>query len=106
MSLSRDERLRRTLKRSEVFFPYFAAKSTFDDRRTRVALRSTGITCSPLRSYFDRLIEYALAADWGREQPGRDSAAAMRTPTSPSRAATVTAATGSLCLAPELVPAL
>ncbi len=106
MSLSRDERLRRTLKRSEVFFPYFAAKGTFDDRRTRVALRSTGITCSPLKSYFDRLIEYALATDWGREQPWRDSTVAARAATSPSRRATATAGAGGLRFAPELVPAL
>ena len=37
----RDERGRRALSRSEVFFPYFAMAVTFDDRRSRVALRGS-----------------------------------------------------------------
>ncbi|HEV3072374.1 MAG TPA: SDR family oxidoreductase [Solirubrobacteraceae bacterium] len=63
---SRDERHRRALVRSEVFFPYFATKVVYDDRRARVALCGTGIRPSPLHTYFDRLIEFALAAQWGR----------------------------------------
>lgn len=66
---SRDERYRRALKRSEVFFPYFATRVRYDDRRSRVALRGSGIgTPPPLRTYFERLVEFALAADWGRRQ--------------------------------------
>jgi thioester reductase-like protein len=63
---SRDERYRRELRRSEVFFPYFAASVRYDDRRCRVALRGSAIAPSPLRDYFDRLVEFALAAEWGR----------------------------------------
>jgi len=63
---SRDERYRRALERSEVFFPYFATSVRYDDRRSRVALRATGITPPPLRTYFERLVEFALAAEWGR----------------------------------------
>jgi hypothetical protein len=33
-----------------------------------VALRGAGITPTPLPTYFDRLVEFALAADWGRRQ--------------------------------------
>jgi thioester reductase-like protein len=66
---SRDERYRRALERSEVFFPYFATRVRYDDRRSRVALRGSGIgPPPPLRTYFDRLVEFALAADWGRRQ--------------------------------------
>jgi thioester reductase-like protein len=65
---SRDERFRRTLRRSEVFFPYFAARAHYDNRRARVALRGAGIGPTPLRDYFDQLVEFALAADWGRRQ--------------------------------------
>ncbi len=39
----RDERRRRALRRSEIFFPYFAAQVVYDDRRTRAILHRTGI---------------------------------------------------------------
>jgi long-chain acyl-CoA synthetase len=68
---SRDERYRRALARSEVFFPYFAARVRYDDRRSRVALCPTGIAPAPLRTYFDRLVEFALAAEWGRRPISR-----------------------------------
>jgi thioester reductase-like protein len=70
---SRDERHRRALRRSELFFPYFAARVRYDDRRSRAALHGTGIEPSPLRAYFDRLVEFALAAQWGRRQIPRRS---------------------------------
>lgn len=60
-----EERLRRTLKRSDIFFPYFSTRVRFDNRRARVALRPTGIAMTPLPDYFERLVEFALAADWG-----------------------------------------
>ena len=72
---SRDERHRRALRRSELFFPYFAAKVRYDDRRSRAALHGTGIEPSPLSAYFDRLVEFALAAQWGRRQIPRRSVA-------------------------------
>jgi thioester reductase-like protein len=65
---SRDEHHRRALARSEAFFPYFATKVVYDDRRSRVALCGTNIRPTPLRIYFDRLVEFALAAEWGRRQ--------------------------------------
>jgi thioester reductase-like protein len=71
---SRDERYRRALLRSEVFFPYFATRVRYDDRRSRVALCATGIAPTPLRTYFDRLVEFALAADWGRHPIARAAA--------------------------------
>ena len=74
---ARDERYRRALTRSEVFFPYFAMRVAYDDRRSRVALRGAGIRPTPLRTYFDRLVEFALAAEWGRRPIPRASAAAQ-----------------------------
>ena len=65
---SRDRRHRRALERSEAFFPYFATRVTYDDRCARVALRGTGISPAPLRQYFDRLVEFALEADWGQRR--------------------------------------
>jgi thioester reductase-like protein len=74
---TRDERRRRSLRRSETFFPYFAMGVTYDDRRARIALRGTGIEPAPLHTYFDRLVEFALAADWGRHYIPRVRAAGM-----------------------------
>jgi hypothetical protein len=65
------------LKRSEVFFPYFASRVRFDNRRCRVALRESAIEALPLRDYFEPLVEFALAADWGRRPIPR---AARRSP--------------------------
>jgi thioester reductase-like protein len=74
-SLVRDERLRRVLSRSKLFFPYFTAGVRYDDRRARVALRGQGIAQTPLRSYFDRLLAFALASGWGRRPIPRARAA-------------------------------
>jgi long-chain acyl-CoA synthetase len=73
---ARDERRRRSLRRTETFFPYFDMNVRYDDRRARVALRASGIEPAPLRTYFDRLVEFALAADWGRRELPRARAAA------------------------------
>jgi long-chain acyl-CoA synthetase len=62
-----NQRHRRALARSEVFFPYFEMELTFDDRRARRALGQAGIEPTPLRRYFDRLVDFALAAEWGRQ---------------------------------------
>jgi long-chain acyl-CoA synthetase len=71
---SRDERYRRALARSEVFFPYFATRVVYDDRRSRVALCAAGIGPPPLSDYFDRLVEFALASEWGRRPISRAAA--------------------------------
>ncbi len=75
-----DARSRRALTRSEVYFPYFAMRVGYDDRRTRVALRNSGVSTTSLRSYFVRLVEFALAAQWGRREISRASLIAGVTP--------------------------
>ena len=57
--------MRRALRRSKLFFPYFTAGARYDDRRARVALRGHAIAQTPLRTYFDRLLGFALASGWG-----------------------------------------
>ena len=53
----------------------------FDAERTRAVLAPLGIEPPPLRAYFDRLMGFARAADWGkRELTRRDAAAALETP--------------------------
>jgi long-chain acyl-CoA synthetase len=94
-----DERYRRALERSEVFFPYFAGRATYDDRRSRVALCGTGIAPSPLHAYFDRLVEFALASEWGRRQISRAAAVKRIEPSSPRRPAPTVPRPARLALA-------
>jgi hypothetical protein len=61
-------RRRRTLRNSEAYFPYFGMRSTFDDRRARTRLSATGLDCPPLGDYFERLLDFATAARWGRRE--------------------------------------
>ena len=49
------------LRRMEVYFPYFAMRVRFDDRRLGPG--------PPVEGYFHRLIEFAQAASWGRRVP-------------------------------------
>ena len=62
---------RRALRGSEVFFPYFATKVRFDDRRTRERLDRSGISAAPVESYFERLADFAVRARWGRRAVSR-----------------------------------
>jgi thioester reductase-like protein len=67
------ERRRRALRRSEAFFPYFDVRTRYEDRETREAL-APQLEAPPLGSYFDRLMDFAVAADWGRRPIPRDQA--------------------------------
>lgn len=69
-------RRRRMLRRSEVYFPYFAVDAEFDDSATRRALAGSGVRAAPLHAYFDRLVDFALRARWGREPITRHRARA------------------------------
>jgi long-chain acyl-CoA synthetase len=75
-----DERRRRALTASEVFFPYFAMRVRYDTINARAALAASGLSVPPLRGYFHRLMDYAVAADWGRSQPARDVPARREAP--------------------------
>jgi long-chain acyl-CoA synthetase len=69
---------RRLLASNEVYFPYFEMRVRFDDARARAILEPRGITPAPLRSYFDRLMDYAQAARWGRREVARTRVAPVR----------------------------
>jgi long-chain acyl-CoA synthetase len=60
------KRRRRALRRSEQFFPYFEVGARYDRARTRRDLSERGLEPPALASYFDRLMDFATAADWGR----------------------------------------
>ena len=63
-----DERRRRAVAASEVFFPYFAMRVHYDTIHSRAGLAGTGIQMPALRDYFERLMDFAVAADWGKSE--------------------------------------
>jgi thioester reductase-like protein len=65
------EARRRALRRSEVYFPYFAMRTRYDNAGAREALDPLGIEAPPLAAYFKRLLDFAKAADWGRRSVQR-----------------------------------
>jgi len=68
--LQRMGRARRdALRRMEVFFPYFSMRVRFADRRHPPA--------PPVERYFDRLLEFAERARWGRRPVERPPAAGV-----------------------------
>ena len=69
-----EDRRRRALRRSEVFFPYFSMRVRYEDRRTRAALEPAGIRVTPVERYYRRLIDFALRAQWGRRPISRAEA--------------------------------
>jgi nucleoside-diphosphate-sugar epimerase len=71
-----NERRRALLERSEVFFPYFAMRVRYDTTRAAERLHGAAISPPPLRDYFERLLDYAVAARWGRRCATRIEAVA------------------------------
>jgi long-chain acyl-CoA synthetase len=80
LALRRSSGARRTwLQQAPVFFPYFALRVRHDTTRTREALAADGLGPPPLATYFDRLVDFAEAARWGRRTLSRvDAAGAAR----------------------------
>jgi long-chain acyl-CoA synthetase len=72
------ESRRRALRRSEVYFPYFAMRTHYDNAEAREALEPLGIACPPLAAYFSRLFDFAGAADWGRRSVPRREVIGVR----------------------------
>jgi thioester reductase-like protein len=70
------DRRRRSLKRAEVYFPYFDVRARFDTSAATEALGPAGIEMPPLPDYFDALVRFAEAADWGRRPLSRVEARA------------------------------
>jgi long-chain acyl-CoA synthetase len=77
------EARRRALRRSEVYFPYFSMRTRYENAGAREALARGGIEVPPLRSYFDRLIGFAKAAEWGRRPLARHEVMGWRRPVEP-----------------------
>jgi long-chain acyl-CoA synthetase len=73
--LRRRGRAGRGLERSSVFFPYFSMDVKYHNEQARDRLEPAGITAPPIESYFDRLLDFAQASEWGRRPVTRAEAA-------------------------------
>jgi len=73
-------RRRRGLRRTRVFFPYFAMDVSYENSNARRDLEPDGIEVPAIESYFGRLVEYAERAHWGRAPVTRAEAAACFDP--------------------------
>lgn len=67
-------RRRHALRSTESLFPYFSMRVRFDDRRSRARLEPTGVRPPRPESYIDRLLDYAVAARWGKRRVTRAEA--------------------------------
>jgi thioester reductase-like protein len=65
-----------TIQEAGVYLPYFGIEATLDDVRARALLGPLGLAAPPLGDYFDRLIDYAERARWGKRRVTREAAAA------------------------------
>ena len=65
------------LEHGDVYVPYFAVRTRFDDRRARGVLTPAGIVAPPLREYFAAMVDYARAARWGKRPLTRQAATAL-----------------------------
>ena len=59
-------RQRRALEHTQVFIPYLNIGVRFQNQITRARLEPAGISLQPLDDYFPRLLDFAVAADWGK----------------------------------------
>ena len=73
---SGSEGRRRALRHSEAYFPYFSMRVRYDDSLARGSLVERGIEAPLLRSYFGRLVEFALRTAWGRRPLERNEVVA------------------------------
>jgi len=59
---------RETMKKGRVYMPYLSYRTRFDTSHVRAALEPAGIRPPAVREYFEQLIDYAIATDWGRRR--------------------------------------
>jgi nucleoside-diphosphate-sugar epimerase len=62
---------REQMKKGKVYRPYLAFRATFDTTNARTALAPLGVQPPPVREYLQKLIDYAIATDWGKREAER-----------------------------------
>jgi len=50
-----------------IYLPYITLKRYFDDTNTRQVLRGSGISAPSLASYLDKIMEYSISTNWGKD---------------------------------------
>ena len=60
---------REVMRKGRVYLPYFSYRAQFDTTETRAAVDPHGYRVPHVREYFEKLIDYALATEWGRKDP-------------------------------------
>ena len=72
---------REMLRKGRVYMPYFSFAAAFDTSQVRAVLANRGLYPPPVEDYFQNLIDYAIASDWGKHEPDRAAVAgsAVRT---------------------------
>jgi long-chain acyl-CoA synthetase len=60
---------REVMKKGRVYLPYLAYRAQFDTTQARSALAGRDCVVPPVRDYLEKLIEYAVASEWGRREP-------------------------------------
>jgi thioester reductase-like protein len=73
-------RQRRALEHTQVFIPYLNIGVRFQDQITRARLEPAGVSLQPLDDYFARLLDFAVAADWGKHPLPHPRGALLATP--------------------------
>lgn len=58
----------RLVRMIKIFQPYMSRHLRFDNTHTQTALRGSGIELRHLAEYFDTIIGYCLASNWGRRE--------------------------------------
>jgi thioester reductase-like protein len=66
---------REMLRKGRVYVPYFSFRAAFDTSVARGVLESRGLRPPLVQEYFQKLIDYAIASDWGKREPGRGAIA-------------------------------
>ena len=66
---------REMLRKGRVYVPYFAFRAPFDTSRARAVLEPRGLHPPLVQGYFQKLIDYAIASDWGKHEPGQTTIA-------------------------------
>ncbi len=61
---------RKMLRKGRVYVPYFAFRAAFDTSQVRAVLEQKGLRPPLVQDYFQKLIDYAIASDWGKREPG------------------------------------
>ena len=66
LRLAAHGRQRLALEHTQVFIPYLDIGVHFKDSATRARLEPAGVTVLSVEDYFPRLLDFALAAAWGK----------------------------------------